>query len=214
MTGLHKALACIVLLPALVTACSAPAPADTDITDQRVLLIGFSPNADVRRMFEDDLRAALLDHEVKAVQSHLSIPAFTALEHARILAAAHANEAGLILMVRRLAVDDDRYATDMPERPVRDMRAYRTLQDFLSSYEQRPPTPPPPSRQVVEVYGYTRDGAGARLIWSGFSWVDFDGNLERAIHETAELIADNMAQSRDAVRATISDDPHHTPPIE
>ena len=205
MTGLHKALACIVLLPLLFAACSSPAqqPPTADITDQRVLLVGFSPNVDVRRMFENQLQAALLDHDVSAVQSHLSIPDFAAIEHTAILAAADANQASLILMVRRLAVDDDRYAAGIPEQPARGMRAYRTLQDFLASYEQRPPTPPPPSRQVVEVYGYTRDGAGARLIWSGFSWVDFDGNLERAIGETAELIARNMAQSRDAVRATI-----------
>jgi len=205
MNRLHKALACIVLLPMVLAACSSPAqpPSGVGITEQRVLLVGFSPNADVRRLFENQLQAALRDHAVNAVQSHLAIPNFEAIEHATILAAAHENEASLILMVRRLAVDDDRYAAGSPEPPVRDMHAYRTLRDFLASYEQRPPTPPPPSRQVVEVYGYTRDGAGARLIWSGFSWVDFDGNLERAISETAEMIADNMAQSRDAVRARL-----------
>ncbi|MCC5885362.1 MAG: hypothetical protein JJT88_02890 [Gammaproteobacteria bacterium] len=209
MTGLHQALASMLLLPILLAGCSAPAtpPPVDDVTDQRVLLVGYSPNADVRRMFEDRLQEALLGHDVNAMQSHLSIPSFAALEHAAILAAADAGEAGLILMVRRLAVDDDRYAGDIPEQPQRGMRAYRTLQDFLASYDQRPATPPPPSRQVVEVYGYTRDGAGARLIWSGFSWVDFDGDLERAIGETAKLIASNMAQSRDAVRATIGGAP-------
>lgn len=209
MTGLHKALACIVLLPTFLFACSSPAqpPPVADVTEQRVFLIGFSPNADVRRMFEDQLQAALLDHRVDAVQSHLAIPSFQAIEHPTILAAADANQASLILVVRRLAVDDDRYATGIPDQPTRGMRAYRTLNDFLASYETRPPTPPPPSRQVVEVYGYTRDGAGARLIWSGFSWVDFDGDLESAIAETAELIASNMAQSRDAVRATLGGEP-------
>ncbi|MCC5873437.1 MAG: hypothetical protein JJU22_13645 [Gammaproteobacteria bacterium] len=205
MYGLHKPLASLLLLTILLAGCSTPAtpPPVDDVTDQRVLLVGYSPNAEVRRMFEDRLHEALLDHDVSAVQSHLTIADFAAIEHARILSAAEANDASLILMVRRLAVADDRYADRIPEQPPRGMRAYRTLQDFLASHEQRPPTPPPPGRQVVEVYGYTRDGAGARLIWSGFSWVDFDGNLERAIGETAELIASNMASSRDAVRATL-----------
>ncbi len=211
MTSLHQALASILLLllSMLITGCNAPAPRPTaeDITDQRVLLVGYSPNADVRRMFEDRLQEALLGHDVNAMQSHISIPSFAALGHAAILAAADESEAGLILMVRRLAVDDDRYAADFPEQPQRGMPAYRTLQDFLASYDHRPPTPPPPGRQVVEVYGYTRDGAGARLIWNGFSWVDFDGDLESAIGETAKLIASNMAQSRDAVRATLGGAP-------
>lgn len=214
MTGPLKTLVCIVLLPALLAACSAPAqpPNAADITDQRVFLVGFSPNAEVRRLFEDDLEVSLVGHDVKAVQSHLSIPAFEDLEHDRILAAADAQDASLILMVRRLAAEGERHGAGLPEPPARDMRAYRTLQDFLTSYERRPPTPPPPGRQVVEVYGYSRDEAGAHLIWSGYSWVAYDGNLERAIHETAELIADNMAQSRDAVRATLRDNPQSTSP--
>lgn len=207
MTGLHKFVTCLVLLPLLITGCSSSAPAPRDVTDQRVLLVGFSPNADVRRMFEDQLQAELNKRDVDAVQSHLAIPDFMAIGNATVLAAADANEASLILMVRRMAADADRYAEGIPEQPARGMPVYRTLQDFLASYEQRPPTPPPPGREVVEVYGYTRDADAARLIWSGFSWVDFDGNLERAIDETAELIASNMAQSRDAVRATLGDAP-------
>ncbi|TVS13885.1 MAG: hypothetical protein EA417_15945 [Gammaproteobacteria bacterium] len=191
-------LGCLALAGCSSQTPTAPAP---DMTGQRVFLVGFSPNEQVRLTFEDRLQSALIEHDVSSVQSHLSIPTYSALEHARILAGADAENAALILVVRRLAVDAEGYGARIPPNVDAATRTYRTLQNFLASADQRPAEPPPPSRQVVEVYGYARGGTGARLIWSGYSWVDFDGNLDTAIGETAELIATNMARSRDAIRA-------------
>ncbi len=210
MRDARRSLPILILLGCLaVGGCStrtpvAPAP---DVTDQRVFLVGFSPNEQVRLTFEDRLQTALVQHDVSSVQSHLSIPTYSALEHARILAGADAENAALILVVRRLAVDAEDHGARIPRNVDAATRTYRTLQDFLASADQRSATPPPPGRQVVEVYGYARDTTGARLIWSGFSWIDFDGDIDTAIGETAELIATNMARSRDAVRAAPGDTP-------
>ncbi len=205
MSDMRRILPILMLFSGFVLAgcASEPAPQQgPDITDQRVLLVGFSPNEQVRLAFENQLYEALRERDVESVQSHRLIPSYAAIEHATILATAADTEANLILMVRRLAIAADDSGTRVPRDMDAANRAYRTLQSFLASADQRPATPPPPSRQVVEVYGYALERTGARLIWSGYSWVDFDGDLDRAIGETAELIANNMAQSRDAVRAT------------
>lgn len=212
-TPLHSAT--LLLLTALLFGCQAtpaPEPGDAggDVTDQRVLLVGFSPNEQVRHLFENRLQQALETKAVDAIPSHPLITDFIALEHGAILAAARDSDANLILMVRRLAAADHHGEGDSAAATAeaeRRLRAYRTLQDFLASADQRSPAPPPPSRQVVEVYGYLRDGAGASLIWSGFSWVEYDGDLERAITATADIIADNMARSRDAVRSSLGGTP-------
>lgn len=205
MSELRRVLPILMLLSGLALAGCAGTPAPpqgADVTDQRVLLVGFSPNEQVRLTFENRLHAALSEQDVESVPSHRFLPSFASIEHASILATAADADANLILMVRRLAVDTGEHDARLPRDLDAANRAYRTLQDFLASADQRPATPPPPSRQVVEVYGYARELTGARLIWSGYSWVDFDGDLDQAIGETAELIASNMARSRDAVRAS------------
>ena len=182
------------------TASNTNSAAVPDPTEQRVLLVGFSPNEVVRREFEDRLHEALRRQDVDSIPSHSLLPEFTELTPRAVLMTAAGEQAGLILMVRRV-VGEDRHRVTEPETAVD--RAYPTLHAFIGSADNRSAEPPPPSRQVVEVYGYQRESDGARLIWSGHSWVDFDGDLARAIDETAEIIAVNMARSRDAVRVDL-----------
>lgn len=178
------------LLGALLLGCAGRDGAGNP--GRPVLVAAWTPNTQVRASFERQLERDLRAHDITATPSLRLIPEFEDLRHETLLDAAAQRSAPVILMVRRLAAGDEAPAP--------------RLQPRLSGYfdrvdRDRSPAIPPPGRQVVEVAAYLVAGDDARLVWSGHSWVDFDGDLEAAIRHTAEIIAVNMAAARARVRS-------------
>lgn len=155
-----------------------------------VLLVAYTPNETVRLRFEDRLQADLAAEDVIAVPSHELVSAFPLVNRRQLIDAAAERNAPMILMVRRLI-------TEMPgegDTPPPGVTRHRTLQEyFLNVDRQRLPDVPPPGLQVIEVAGYLRRADATELVWSGYVWVDFEGDLDAAIGETSELIARNLA---------------------
>lgn len=176
----------------LLTGCATTPTGDPG---HPVMVVAYTTNPQVRRAFENQLEHDLQDLGIVAVPSVELIPDFNLLTHDVIQKAARERGAGMVLMVRRLI-------TDLPaddKSPPSGLDRHRTLAAYFRSVDRtRLPDVPPPGRQVIEVDGYAvRDAVGEpELVWHGFSWVDFDGDLVAAIRETAAIIATNMAAAR------------------
>lgn len=156
-----------------------------------VLVAAWTPNAQIRESFEWQLESDLRALGITATPSLRLIPEFDDLRRETLLDAAAERSAPVILMVRRLAAGAGA-----------DPRLHLWLSDHFAGVDRnRSPGIPPSGRQVIEVAAYRVEGEDARLIWSGHSWVDFDGDLQGAIRETAEIISINMVAARARVRA-------------
>lgn len=180
-------LACLAL-----AGCAAPNPSGATVGSpgRPVLIVAYTPNEVVRVRFEDQLEADLAAKGVYAVQSHDLVQSFSLVTPRLLLDVAEQRNAPMILVVRRLITDLPGDGTAPPPGVVR----HRTLREYFVAVDrQRLPDIPPPGRQVLEVSGYLRNGDATELVWSGYSWVDFDGDLEAAIRETSDTIARNLA---------------------
>jgi hypothetical protein len=178
-------LALVLLAPLFLGACAA-SPSLPTSGSRPVLVVAYTPNETVRRGFEQRLESDLQASDVRAIPSVGLIPEFTGITRESVIAAAVARDAPLILMVRRII-------TDLPgdgTAPPPGLRRHRSLAEYFANVDRnRAPDVPPPGRQVIEVAGYAHDGGRAELAWAGYSWVDFDGDLDAAIRQTADLIA-------------------------
>lgn len=197
----HRALP-LTLACLLLTACaSAPPPIEPTATvgspGNPVLLVAYTPNETVRVRFEDQLEADLAAKDIRAVPGHELVSSFSLLNREQLLVAAGKLNAPMVLMVRRVI-------TEMPDdgsSPPAGIRLHRTLQEYLLNVDrQRLPELPPAGRQVLEVAGYLRNAGTTELVWSGYSWVDYDGDLDAAIAETSETIARNLAPACQGIR--------------
>jgi hypothetical protein len=178
------------LLGALLVGCAGRGGAGEP--GHPVLVAAWTPNAQVREGVEWQLERDLRALGITATPSLRLIPEFDDLRRRTLLDAAAERSAPVILMIRRLAAGDDASAPSL----------HLWLSDYFAGVDRdRSPEIPPPGRQVVEVAAYRVEGEDARLVWSGHSWVDFDGDLEAAIRDTAEIISINMATARARVRA-------------
>ncbi len=192
---MHRALplflACLLLAGCAGTPPAPSTPAPTvGSPGNPVLLIAFTPNETVRVRFEDRLEADLAAKGISAVTGHDLVSSFALLNRDQLLTAAGKMDAPMILMVRRLITELPGEGMDPPPGIVR----HRTLQEYLLNVDRRRlPDIPPPGRQVIEVAGYLRNATATELVWSGYSWVDFDGDLDAAIAQTSETIARNLA---------------------
>ena len=184
----------LLLLSALfLTACGSTPPERTADGSGPILLVAFTTNEDVRVRFENRLNRDLATRGVRATSMHRLLPGFDAVTPPTVLRAAGELDAPVILMVRRLIAELPGDGTEPPP----EVQRHRTLMTYFDNVDRtRLPTVPPPGRQVIEVAAYRRDGGGrTTLVWSGYSWVDFDGDLESAIRQTSETIAENLAGS-------------------
>jgi hypothetical protein len=178
----------------LLVGCSGAPPAVPEVTvgspGNPVLIVAYSPNDEVRVGFEDQLEADLADAGIVSVPSHNLVQTFGLIDHPWVMDAAARRDAPLVLMVRRVITDMEGEGNEVPPGVTR----HRTLREyFLNVGRSRLPDLPPPGRQVIEVAGYLRNGPSTELVWSGYTWVDFDGDLGAAIRETSEVIARNLA---------------------
>lgn len=167
-----------------------------------VLVVAYTPNSTVRLAFEEQLERDLDARGVLALPSLRVTPDFTRLGYRDVLGAAADAGAPMVLMVRRVIIPGDPARMNQDRGTVPTQR-HRTLRDYFARVSRdRIPDVPPAGRQVIEVAGYLlQEGAGeAELVWNGVSWVDFDGDLEAAIVDTADIIASNMAAARNQVR--------------
>lgn len=188
------AIASLALL-ALLAGCTTPVP--TGVQGQPVLVVAFTTNPLVRERFEKQLEQDLQAHDVIAVPSVQLIADFDIVTHDMVLRAARSRDATMILMVRRLITTLGPDATTPPSG----IDTHRTLAAYFRTTDRnRLPDIPPPGRQVIEVDGYKVDGDNdPRLVWHGYTWVDFDGDLDAAIAHTADTIATNMAAAHEGI---------------
>ena len=194
-------LACLVLggCTAAPAPMAAPDPETTvGSPGHPVLLVAYTPNEQVRVRFEDRLRGDLAAAGIEALAGH------DLIEIDLLLDTAERRAAPMILMVRRLI-------TELPgdgTAPPPEVRRHRTLREYFGAADRtRLPDLPPPGRQVVEVAGYLRNGRRTELVWSGYSWVAFDGDLDAAIRETAEIIAGNLAPACQGISCDFRETP-------
>lgn len=192
---MHRALP-LLLACLLLAACAGPSPAPGEpgatvgSAGNPVLLVAFTPNETVRVRFENRLEADLAAKGISAVKGHDLVSSFELLNRDQLLIAAAELNAPMILMVRRLITESSGEEGALPAGIAR----HRTLQEYmLNADRQRLPDIPPAGRQVIEVAGYLRNRSATELVWSGYSWVDFDGDLDAAIADTSETIARNLA---------------------
>lgn len=168
-----------------------------------VLVVAYTPNTTIRLAFEEQLERDLGARGILALPSLRVTPDFSRLTHGSVLRAATDADASMVLMVRRVIVPGDPARMSESNTAVPTQR-HRSLRDYVTFVSRdRIPDVPPSGRQVIEVAGYLlrEDGAGdAELAWNGVTWVDFDGDLEAAIADTADIIATNMAAARDRMR--------------
>ena len=178
----------------LLTACTATAPRRQDPTvgspGHPVMIVAYTPNEQVRVGFEDRMEADLQAAGISAVPSHNLVGNFSLVQYDWVMRAAQQRNAPMILMVRRLITDLPGDGTTAPDgiSRHRSLRAY-----FLNADRTRLADTPPPGRQVIEVMGYRRGGDTTELVWSGYSWVDYDGDLADAIARTSDIISKNLA---------------------
>lgn len=191
-------LACLLLAGCAGTPQMAGQPGATvGSPGNPVLLIAYTPNETVRVRFEDRLEADLAAKDISAVPGHDLVSSFELLNRDQLLIAAEELRAPMILMVRRLITELPGDGRTAPPGIAR----HRTLQEYmLNADRQRIPDIPPAGRQVIEVAGYLRNANATELVWSGYSWVDFDGDLDAAIAETSETIARNLAPACQGMR--------------
>jgi hypothetical protein len=198
----HRALPLFLACLLLAGCASAPqtagqAGATVGSPGNPVLVIAFTPNETVRVRFEDRLQADLAAKDIIAVPGHDLVSSFALLNRDQLLIAAEELNAPMILMVRRLI-------TELPgdgSSPPTGIERHRTLQEYMLNVDrQRLPDLPPAGRQVIEVAGYLRNANATELVWSGYSWVDFHGDLDAAIAETSETIARNLAPACQGIR--------------
>ena len=161
-----------------------------------VLLVAYTPNEAVRVSFEDQLETDLQAAGISNIPSHNLVAQFDDVDEPSLMRTAIDRNVSMILMVRRVVADLPGSGQQIPVGAER----HRTLQSYFMAVDRaRVPDVPPPGRQVIEVAGYLRDGSTTELVWSGYSWVDFDGNLGAAIRTTSETIARNLAPACDEI---------------
>lgn len=192
-----RTLAALLLTACSLAACTAAPPASAPILGpgRPALVVAYTPENEIRMRFEDLLGEALADDGVETVASHLVAADVDLLDHDLLLRAARERDAPVILMVRRLttgAIDD---SLAPPERV-----AHRTLRAYLADARRGSTAVPGPGRQFIDVSAYLRDGPAAELVWSGYSWVDVDGDPAPALERVAGIVAENVAAARRAVR--------------
>lgn len=193
-------------LAALLTLCSTlllgacagtPIPGVGDGGGRPVLVVAYTPNDEVRRGFETRMETDLQAADIRAIPSVGMIRDFHLITHDAVLDAAAARDAPVVLMVRRIITELPGDGTETPAGVTR----HRSLREyFLNVDRDRLPDLPPPGRQVIEVAAYRSSGNGAELAWSGYSWVDYDGDLGAAIRQTADLVAANMIAASNRLR--------------
>ncbi len=190
----------IATLLTLLTACAgspaAPPPQTVGSAGNPVLLVAYTPNETVRIRFEDQLETDLQAAGISNIPSHNLVARFDDVDEPSLMRTAIDRNVSMILMVRRVIADLPGSGQQMPEGAER----HRTLRGYFMAVDRaRIPDVPPPGRQVIEVAGYLREGATTELVWSGYSWVDFDGDLGAAIRNTSVTIARNLAPACDEI---------------
>ncbi|MCH2097381.1 MAG: hypothetical protein MK142_03230 [Pseudomonadales bacterium] len=190
----------IATLLTLLTACAgspaAPPPQTVGSAGNPVLLVAYTPNETVRIRFEDQLETDLQAAGISNIPSHNLVARFDDVDEPSLMRTAIDRNVSMILMVRRVIADLPGSGQQMPEGAER----HRTLRGYFMAVDRtRIPVVPPPGRQVIEVAGYLREGATTELVWSGYSWVDFDGDLGAAIRNTSVTIARNLAPACDEI---------------
>ena len=190
----------IATLLKLLTACAgspaAPQPQTVGSAGNPVLLVAYTPNETVRIRFEDQLETDLQAAGISNIPSHNLVARFDDVDEPSLMRTAIDRNVSTILMVRRVIADLPGSGQQMPEGAER----HRTLRGYFMAVDRtRIPEVPPPGRQVIEVAGYLREDATTELVWSGYSWVDFDGDLGAAIRNTSVTIARNLATACDEI---------------
>jgi len=190
----------IATLLTLLAACAggpeAPPVQTVGSAGNPVLLVAYTPNETVRVGFEDQLEADLDAAGISNIPSHNLVSSFDDVDEPSLMRTAIDRNVPMILMVRRIVTELPGDGQQIPPGVER----HRTLRGYFMAVDRtRLPDVPPPGRQVIEVAGYLRDGNATELVWSGYSWVDFDGDLGAAIRATSETIARNLAPACDEI---------------
>ncbi len=187
-----------IVLLAVVVSCTAPTTLiQTDLTRQGgVYIVAYSPNADVRRQFEDQLASDLAGHDMMGFVSYNDVPNIMQSSPEEIVRFANEHNAAAVVVVNQVA-------DSVVSNPNRVTPKHPTVEAFFDSARERLGDEVGADEQVVaEVNGFLVDGEKSRLVWSGAS-MSFSGDGRgTAIREISASVAAGLKQASEALRGT------------
>lgn len=204
-----RIIATVLLSCLLACACSSPAPQasgddqdvnlDVTMIDFRhssgAYVLGYSADAEVRKLFEDQLVADLHAREINAWPSHPDIPDATQTTRDSVIAAANNKKAMFIVLAEQVPAGEQ--AVAQSKGGPRITHEHPTLQDFYQN--TRPPSQDyaADGQVYVEVSAYLIQEDMAKLFWSGTTWSFSADGKGGAIQDISTTIADAIVSARD-----------------
>lgn len=179
---------CLLLI---MVGCSSPTVIQTDLTRQKgVYIVGYSPDAAVRRQFEDQLQADLGAFDMVGYASYRDIDDITRTEPQEVIRAAIERSAAAIVVINQVS-------NSVVADPQRIRPNHPTVTEFFDAARDYIGTEYPPSEEVVaEVNGFLVSNDEARLVWSGASMSFRGDGRGGAIKDISEAIAKGLSEAR------------------
>jgi hypothetical protein len=186
----------LLLVPALLVACTNNGPATTEPDTYRLALVALAEDAETRAAFEDGLAAKLGASDYDAVASRGIVPELPDLSQADLVP--RLSQAGIqgIVMMRPAAI-----GPGSSLESVKDEVSAEEYNDMRAFARQVSPTHSDELVAVVHTAFYMIRGNNAELLSSGAVWLDEPvASREEGIDKLQNLIVVNMNRARPTVR--------------
>lgn len=167
-------------------------------TKQGAYVVGYTENKAGRVMIEDRLVADLIERDMVAWASHLTLENIIGATPQEIKNKASEKKALSVIVLNRVASDASDSIVKNPDRisPI-----HPTLKAFHAhSLEAHGKTYDPEQEVFVEVNLFILDGDEAKLFWSGTTWTFDATDQTAAVNDISKTIADQLALVRDRYR--------------
>ncbi len=191
----------LITAAAIVSLCacaSAPDVIRTDFTkNEGVYIVGFTPNAAVRRQMEDQLVTDLHARNIVAHPSYADLPDISISSRNSVLQAANEKHTVAVLVINQVVADADGNI----DNPVRTSPDHLNLQAFYNYSKSVEESYDSTQEVFAEVNAFLIDGDKTRLFWSGTTWSFQADGAGGAIRGISETIANEIEKIRDQMRS-------------
>ena len=182
-----------------IAGCTQTNVFETDLTRQRgVYIVGYTPDKQIRVLFENQLRDDLAVKNIIGYPSHNDIEDITSSDAELVLKMVNAHKNVAVVVINQVTLENSTSIIKNPNRISPDHPDLRAFYEHTKEQAKR--THNTTGTVFAEVNAFAVDGEKTRLVWSGTTWsFDADG-AGGAITGISDMIASELVKIRDRYR--------------